>query len=255
MNAGACTALVTGGASGLGLATVERLVEAGANVVLFDLPGAAGEDAAERLRERVAFVPGDVVSESDTRRAVDTAVERFGAVHVNVNCAGIAPGARVVDRDAVPMDLELFRRAVDVNLLGTFNSLRLCAAQMARQEPVGSERGVIVMTASTSAFEGQVGQSAYAASKGGVVGLTLAAARDLAPHAIRVVSIAPGLFDTGLARTLPERQWERMLDQVAFPKRAGRPKEFARLVVDIIENEMFNGETVRLDAGIRMPIR
>jgi NAD(P)-dependent dehydrogenase (short-subunit alcohol dehydrogenase family) len=179
------------------------------------------------------------------------AVERFGGLHVNVNCAGIGTGGRIVGRDG-PMDLAVFQRVVDVNLVGTFNSLRLSATQMVRQEPIGSERGVIVMTASTSAFEGQIGQAAYAASKGGVVGLTLAAARDLSTHAIRVVSIAPGLFETPLSRSISERQWSRLLEQAAYPKRPGHPREFARLVIDVIENEMFNGETIRLDAGIRM---
>jgi NAD(P)-dependent dehydrogenase (short-subunit alcohol dehydrogenase family) len=247
------TALVTGGASGLGLATVERLVAAGASAVVLDLPSSQGKAVAERLGGAVRFVPADVTDPDAVAAAISAAGE-LGTLRVMVNCAGIGTAARVVGRDG-PFPLELFRKTIEVNLVGTFNVLRLAAAAIATAEPVEGERGVIVNTASAAAFDGQIGQAAYSASKGGVVGMTLPVARDLAGLLIRVVTIAPGLFETPMLAALPEEARVSLGAQVPHPSRLGRPAEYADLVHHIIENPMLNGETIRLDGAIRMAPR
>jgi len=241
-------ALVTGGASGLGLATAQALAARGAQVVIVDLPSSQGEAEAAALGGR--FVAGDVTSEADVTHAVD-AVEDLRIV---VNCAGIGPSHRVVGRDG-PHPLAAFKRVIEVNLVGTFNVLRLGAARMAEAEPVAGERGVIINTASVAAFEGQVGQAAYSASKPGIVGLTIVTARDLATLMIRVCTIAPGTFDTPLLGTLSEEFRQSLAAVVPHPRRLGRPDEFAALALHIVENQMLNGETIRLDGAIRMPPR
>jgi NAD(P)-dependent dehydrogenase (short-subunit alcohol dehydrogenase family) len=244
------SALVTGGASGLGRATAELLLERGARVVLFDLPTSAGEEVARELGSAARFVAGDVTSEEDARAAVTAA----GELRIAVNCAGIGAGARIVGRDG-PYPLDVFRRVIEVNLVGTFNVMRLAAARMAELEPVDGERGVIVNTASIAAFEGQVGQAAYTASKAGIVGLTICAARDLATLLVRVCTIAPGTFDTPLLGRLDERFRQSLADAIPHPRRLGRPAEYAMLAAHIVENPVLNGETIRLDGGLRMAPR
>lgn len=256
-------ALVAGGASGLGRATAERLAGAGAAVVIADLPGSDGAEVADQLGDRVRFVPADVTDADAVAAAVEVAGE-LGRLNVAVNCAGIGPPARVVARDGSPHDLAGFRKVVEVNLIGSFNVLRLAAAEMVRHDPedpeeVGSggaeERGVIVNTASAAAYDGQIGQAAYSASKGGIVGMTLPIARDLADKQIRVVTIAPGLFKTPLLMGLSEEALASLGTQVPHPSRLGYPSEYAQLVQAIIENPMLNGETIRLDGAIRMAPR
>jgi NAD(P)-dependent dehydrogenase (short-subunit alcohol dehydrogenase family) len=250
-----CVALVTGGASGLGEATVRRFVAAGAKAVILDRPGSAGEDLAGALGARVAFVPADVTSADEVSAAVARAVERFGTLHVAVNCAGVGAAMRTVTKQG-PMPLEIFAKVIAINLTGTFNVVRLAAAQMARNAPnEEGERGVIVNTASAAAFDGQIGQAAYSASKGGVVAMTLPVARDLASLGIRVVTVAPGTFDTPMLAMLPEEQRSALAAQIPFPSRLGRPAEFAALVCHVVENAMLNGETIRLDGALRMPPR
>jgi NAD(P)-dependent dehydrogenase (short-subunit alcohol dehydrogenase family) len=244
------SALVTGGASGLGRATAELLLERGARVVLFDLPTSAGAEVARELGSAASFVAGDVTSEEDARAAVAAA----GDLRIAVNCAGIGSGARIVGRDG-PYPLDRFRRVIEVNLVGTFNVLRLAAARMAELEPVDGERGVIVNTASIAAFEGQVGQAAYSASKAGIVGLTICAARDLASALIRVCTIAPGTFDTPLLGALDERFRQSLADAIPHPRRLGQPPEYAKLAAHIVENQVLNGETIRLDGALRMAPR
>jgi NAD(P)-dependent dehydrogenase (short-subunit alcohol dehydrogenase family) len=246
-------ALVTGGASGLGLATVRRLVKSGATVVVLDLPASAGAEVAAELGEAARFVPGDVTSEADVTRAVDAAAE-LGQLRITVNCAGMGIPARTVGRNG-PAAMDGFVRTVTVNLFGTFNVIRLAAAAMAKTEPVDGERGVVVNTASVAAFDGQIGQAAYSASKGGIVGMTLPVARDLASSFIRVVTIAPGIFETPLLGTLSEEIRDSLGKQVPHPSRLGQPAEYAALVAHIVENPMLNGETIRLDGAIRMAPR
>jgi NAD(P)-dependent dehydrogenase (short-subunit alcohol dehydrogenase family) len=243
-------ALVTGGASGLGLATAEMLAAGGARVALLDLDEGRLASAAGRLGG--IGIACDVSDAASAERAVAAALEAHGAARILVNCAGIAPPARIVGRGG-PMPLADFARVIQVNLIGTFNLMRLAAAAMAALEPDdGGERGVIVATASVAAFEGQIGQAAYAASKGGVAALTLPAARELARHGIRVVTIAPGIFETPMLRSLPDSVQESLAASVPFPKRLGRPEEYALLVRHILENPMLNGEVIRLDGAIRM---
>jgi NAD(P)-dependent dehydrogenase (short-subunit alcohol dehydrogenase family) len=243
--------LVTGGASGLGRATAEALLAAGGSVVLCDLERSNGAVVAKEMGDRAVFAPTDVTSEEDVRAAVAVAVERFGGLHIAVNCAGIGWAQRTITRDG-PHDMKIFELVVRVNLIGTFNVIRLTADQMSKQEPIGEERGVIVNTASVAAFDGQIGQAAYSASKSGVVGMTLPIARDLAGRLIRVCTIAPGTFDTPMLAGLPEPQRRALAEQIPHPKRLGEPSEYAALVRHIVENPMLNGETIRLDGAIRM---
>ncbi|MDF5752149.1 SDR family NAD(P)-dependent oxidoreductase [Spongiactinospora sp. TRM90649] len=246
-------ALVTGGASGLGLATVRELRAAGADVVILDLPSSGGEAVAEEIGSHVCFVPGDVTDEKDVAAAVAACAAR-GPLRAVVNCAGIGNAVRTVGaRGAFP--LNEFAAVVTVNLVGTFNVVRLAAEQIARTDAVDGERGVIVNTASVAAFDGQVGQAAYAASKAGIVGMTLPIARDLATHQIRVATIAPGLFHTPLFATVSDEAIASLNAQTQHPRRLGRPAEFAALAGHIIANPMINGETIRLDGAIRMAPR
>lgn len=245
--------LITGGGSGLGAATAKTLVEAGARVLLADVNAEAGAARVAELGEgRARFVRTDVTSEVDGRAAVEAALESFGALHGLANCAGVAPAEKVLGRNG-PHGLDSFSRAININLVGSFNMLRLAAEAMARNEPdAGGERGVIVNTASVAAFDGQIGQAAYAASKAGVVGMTLPIARELARHGIRVMTIAPGIFETPMMAGMPQEVRDSLGASVPFPPRLGRPDEFAALVRHIVENSMLNGEVIRLDGAIRM---
>jgi len=249
------TFLVTGGSSGLGAACTRRLADAGANVVIADVNEEDGRQLAAEWGDSVRFVHVDVTDEDSVQAAVATALDAFDGLHGLVNCAGVAIAARVVGRDG-PHDLASFSKVIQVNLIGTFNVIRLAAAAMMNNEAnEAGERGVIVNTASVAAFEGQIGQAAYSASKGGVVALTLPVARELARYGIRVMVIAPGIFDTRMLAGLPEKARQSLGEQVPFPPRLGRPAEFAALVHAIIENEMLNGEVIRLDGAIRMAPR
>jgi len=228
------------------------IVAAGGRVIVADVNEAAGRTAAARLGASARFVRTDVTSEADVQQAIATAVKEFGAFTGLVNAAGIGPAARVVGRDG-PMPLDQFARVIQINLIGTFNVMRLAAAAMMNNQPAPSgERGVIVNTASVAAYEGQIGQAAYAASKGGIVSMTLPIARELARFGIRVVTIAPGIFDTPMLAAMPESIRESLGQQVPFPSRLGRPAEYAALVCHVFENEMLNGEVIRLDGAIRM---
>ncbi|AGT11236.1 3-hydroxyacyl-CoA dehydrogenase [Paracoccus aminophilus] len=244
--------LITGAGSGLGFAVARMAVEAGGRVLLVDLNRAAGEAAARSLGPLARFQSADVTSEAEGEAAVTAALEAFGQIDVLVNCAGVAPGEKIVGRDG-PHRLDSFARAISVNLIGTFNMLRLAATAMTAN-PVGpsGERGVIVNTASIAAFDGQIGQAAYAASKGGVAALTLPAARELARHGIRVVTIAPGIFETPMMAGLPAEVQAALGASVPFPSRLGDPAEYAALVRHILENQMLNGEVIRLDGALRM---
>jgi NAD(P)-dependent dehydrogenase (short-subunit alcohol dehydrogenase family) len=247
--------LISGGASGLGRATAEALAGAGGSVVIADVNEAAGQEAASVLGARARFVRTDATSEDAVRAAVACAVEAFGGLHGAVSTAGIGTAAKVLGKNG-PHALELFAKTITVNLVGTFNVIRLAAEAMAKNAPQESgERGVIVNTASIAAFDGQIGQAAYSASKGGVVGMTLPIARELAALGIRVVTIAPGIFDTPLLAGLPEAARVSLGQQVPFPSRLGRPAEFAALVRHVVENEMLNGEVIRLDGALRMAPR
>lgn len=253
------TFLVTGGGSGLGAATARNLAENGAKVLVADLDEEAGESLAGEIGDAARFVKTDVTDEKSTHAAVDTAVHELGGLHGVVNCAGVAIGAKVLGKNG-PHELEAFAKVLQVNVVGTFNVIRLAAAVMKWNDPVGSvegggERGVIVNTASVAAFDGQIGQAAYSASKGGVVSMTLPIARELAKHGIRVMTIAPGIFDTPMMAGLPEEARESLGRQVPFPSRLGKPEEYAALARHIIENEMLNGEVIRLDGAIRMSPR
>ncbi len=246
---------VTGGGSGLGEATAIGLAAAGGRVLVADVDTARGEKVAADIGEAARFVRVDVTDESSVQRGVDRAVEAFGALHGAVSCAGVAIARRVLSKEG-PHPLDRFDAVVRVNLVGTFNVVRLVAAAMAGNEPgQDGERGVIVNTASIAAFDGQVGQAAYSASKGGVVGLTLPLARELGRSGIRVVTIAPGIFETPMMALLPDAARQALIDQTVFPNRLGSPPEFASLVRHIVENPMLNGEVIRLDGAIRMPPR
>ncbi|PZC80406.1 hypothetical protein B5X24_HaOG214708 [Helicoverpa armigera] len=246
--------LVTGGASGLGRATVEQLLKQGGRVIICDLPSSSGQETAKQLKENVAFVPVDVTSEQDIKNALQTTVDKFGRLDVVVNCAGVATASRVYNfKKDQPFDLKSFQRTIEVNLIGTFNVIRLSAGLIGKNAPdADGQRGVIVNTASVAAFDGQIGQAAYSASKAGVVGMTLPIARDLAKQGIRVVTIAPGLFRTPMMEMLPEPAIKSLEATVPFPPRLGAPSEFALLVQSIIQNPMLNGETIRLDGSLRM---
>lgn len=254
MDISGASALVTGGASGLGRATARRLYDAGASVILVDLPSSGGLAYAAELGDNAHFVPGDVTDPEQMAAAVEAAMNA-GPLRVAVNCAGIATPGKVLGRNGV-LPLEDFARVIQVNLIGTFNVSRLAAQAMAETEPVRtggtSERGVIINTASVAAFDGQIGQPAYSASKGGVAAMTLPLARELARHLIRVVTIAPGIFETPMMAGLPQEAQDSLAQQVPHPSRLGRPDEYAALAAHIIENQMLNGETIRLDGAIRM---
>jgi NAD(P)-dependent dehydrogenase (short-subunit alcohol dehydrogenase family) len=243
-------AVVTGGASGLGLATTKRLLDAGAQVVVMDI---RGKEAVAELGERATFAETDVTDEAAVAAALDTA-ESLGPLRIVINCAGTGNAIKTLGKDG-PFPLDAFRKVVEINLIGTFNVIRLGAERIAKTEPIGEERGVIVNTASVAAFDGQIGQAAYSASKGGVVGMTLPIARDLSRDLIRVVTIAPGLFDTPLLAGLPEPARESLGKQVPHPSRLGKPDEYGALAVHIVENPMLNGEVIRLDGAIRMAPR
>ncbi len=246
-------AVITGGASGLGAATARRLHAAGANVALLDLPTADGGALVDELGERAVFVPADVTDPDAVTEAIAQARE-LGELRVAVNCAGVGWAARVLGREG-PHDLDLFRTVIGINLIGSFNVLRLAAAAMADNEPVDGDRGVIINTASIAAYDGQVGQIAYSASKGGVVGMTLPAARDLARHQIRVLTIAPGTFDTPMLAGLPDEARDALAEDIPHPHRLGQPDEYGLLVHQLIENPYLNGEVVRLDGSLRMKAR
>ncbi|SDI16636.1 3-hydroxyacyl-CoA dehydrogenase [Pseudomonas panipatensis] len=245
--------LITGGGSGLGAATAKMLVDAGAKVLLADVNAEAGAArVAELGADKARFVRTDVTSEADGRAAVDAALESFGALHGLANCAGVAPAEKILGRNGVH-GLESFARTVNINLIGSFNMLRLAAEAMARNTPdAGGERGVIINTASVAAFDGQIGQAAYAASKSAVVGMTLPIARELARQGIRVMTIAPGIFETPMMAGMPQEVRDSLGASVPFPPRLGRPDEYAALARHIIENSMLNGEVIRLDGAIRM---
>jgi len=253
MDVGNAVALVTGGASGLGLATAKELHGKGAKVVILDLPTSQGEAIAKELGDGAVFAAADVTDEAQVSAALDAA-EELGPLRVTVNCAGIGNAHKTVGKEG-PFPLDGFLKVVNVNLVGTFNVIRLAAARISKTEPVGEERGVIVNTASVAAFDGQVGQAAYSASKGGIVGMTLPIARDLANLKIRVVTIAPGLFHTPLFAAAPQKVIDSLGAQVPHPSRLGDPTEYAALARHIVENPMLNGETIRLDGAIRMAPR
>jgi NAD(P)-dependent dehydrogenase (short-subunit alcohol dehydrogenase family) len=253
MELAGASAVVTGGASGLGEATTRRLVAGGAKVVILDRDEAKGQALAKELGGAADYTPADVTSPDDVGAAVAHADE-LAPLRVAVNCAGVGWAGRVVARDGTPHDLDLFHTVLSINLIGTFNVLRLAAAAMARHDPTAEgERGVVVNTASIAAFDGQIGQIAYAASKAGVVGLTLPAARDLAAIGVRVLTIAPGTFDTPMLALLPQEQRDLLAKGVPFPRRLGSPDDFAALVEHIVANSYLNGETIRLDGALRMP--
>lgn len=246
-------AVVTGGASGLGRATAERLVASGAKVVIADL-APDGDEAAAQIGGGTRFVHADVTN-TDQMNAVFDAAEEMGTLRAVVHCAGRGGPIRVVDREGNPGSLEVYETVVRINLIGSFNVLRLGAARMAKNEPVDGERGVVIMTASVAAFEGQIGQIPYASAKAGIVGMTIVAARDLASHQIRVCTIAPGTFDTPILQRVKPEVRDGLAAAIPHPRRLGRPDEFAMLAQQIIENPMLNGETIRLDGAIRMPPR
>jgi len=247
-----CTFVVTGGASGLGEGTVKMLAEGGANVVIADLQSDKGEALVKQLGSKACFAKCDVTSESDGQAAVDLALKHFGGLQGLINCAGIAIAERTVKKDG-PHGLGSFSRVIGINLIGTFNMIRLAAVAMAKGAAnAAGERGVIVNTASVAAFDGQIGQAAYSASKGGIVGMTLPVARDLSRDGIRVCTIAPGIFETPMLLGMPRDVQEALAKQVPFPPRLGKPADYASLVRHIVENEMLNGETIRLDGAIRM---
>lgn len=252
MNLKNSTALITGGASGLGAAAVRQFAASGANVVILDRDGDKAQALADEIGANARAAAADITSESEVQDAIALALEVFGALHININCAGIGMALRTTSKNG-PHPLDVFETVIKINLIGTFNVLRLCATAMAKNEPnENGERGVIVNTASVAAYDGQIGQAAYSASKGGIVGMTLPVARDLARDGIRVCTIAPGIFDTPLLAALPESARESLGQQVPFPPRLGKPDEYALLAEHIVTNTMLNAETIRLDGGIRM---
>jgi len=246
-------AIVTGGGSGLGAASAEKLASEGARVTIFDMNGETGRAQAAKIGG--TFIKVNVTDAASVGEALAAADKQYGVARVLVNCAGIAYGGKTVGKEFVPHPLDQFRKVIEVNLIGTFNVIAQFAARLAQAEPIGEERGVIVNTASVAAFEGQVGQAAYSASKGGVVGMTLPIARDLAQLGIRVVTIAPGIFYTPMMASMPQNVQDSLGKQVPFPSRLGTPEEYAQLVHSIVTNPMINGETIRIDGAIRMPPR
>jgi NAD(P)-dependent dehydrogenase (short-subunit alcohol dehydrogenase family) len=250
------TALVTGGCSGLGHATAIALRAAGMNVVLFDLNEELGHQRVEELgKEHTAFFKVDVTNEDNVRAALTKAVETFGDIRLCVNCAGVAPASRLLNREGEPTDQSGFEKTLQINVFGSYNVARLAAAHMAKLEPLGeaNERGLIINTASVAGYDGQIGQTAYAASKGAIISLTLPMARDLAPVGIRVNTIAPGVMGTPMLLGMPDKVQDALVANVQFPKRLGLPEEFAKLVIHMTENAYLNGETIRLDGALRMP--
>lgn len=246
-------ALITGGASGLGEATARRILEQGGSVVLVDLPGGRGESVAEEMGDRARFAPADVRSEEQVRAAIEVAAG-LGTLRIVVNCAGVATPGRILSKRGT-LGLDDYASVVEINLIGTFNVMRLAAEAMAGNEPVGGDRGLIVMTASVAAYDGQIGQAAYASSKGGIVALTICAARDLADKGIRVMTIAPGVMETPMMDGLPGEVKESLEALVPHPSRLGKPSEYAALVAHLVDNPLLNGEVIRLDGALRMPPR
>jgi NAD(P)-dependent dehydrogenase (short-subunit alcohol dehydrogenase family) len=247
--------IVTGGASGLGLVTCQQLAKQGAKIVAFDLNEEAGQALVEELKGQAIFAKVDVTDAASVETGIAQAVEAFGTIHVCINCAGVAPGGKTVGRNGA-LPLEKFSQVININLIGTFNVLRLAAEQMAKNEPGSDgERGVIINTASVAAFDGQMGQSAYAASKAGVVGMTLPIARDLAKLGIRIMTIAPGIFDTPMMKGMTDEVRDPLIEMVQNPKRFGEPEEYAALAAHIISNNYLNGDVIRLDGAIRMEPR
>lgn len=252
MNIQNCVALVTGGASGLGEATVRNIVSKGGKAVVADLSEERGRMLKEELGNSIIFVKTDVTKEEDVRMALDNGIETFGYINMVVNCAGIGVAQKVLNRKG-PHSLDDFSKVISINLIGSFNVIRLAAERMKENEPnAEGERGVIVNTASVAAFDGQIGQAAYSASKGGIVGMTLPIAREFASFGVRVMTIAPGLFHTPMFDSLPAEARDSLGKMVPFPSRLGYPEEYAQLVQSIIENPMLNGDTIRLDGAIRM---
>lgn len=246
------TAIVTGGASGLGEAAALRLANAGANVVIADLNEEKGTALAQKIGDKAVFVKANMTSTDDIKKVCATAMDKFGAVHILVNNAGIGSAGRTIGKDG-PWNIDWFKMVIDINLVGAFNMLSNAAFEMNKNEPDDSnEKGVIINVASVAAFDGQIGQAAYSASKGGVVAMTLPVARDLSRHNIRVCTVAPGIFDTPMMQQLPEAARASLGQQVPFPQRLGNPDEFAALIQHIVENSYLNGETIRLDGSIRM---
>ena len=245
-------AMVTGGASGLGEACVRQFCAEGANAAVLDLDHTKGRRLVDELGSQAVYCETDVTSEPSVQDAVDQTLAAYGAIHIVINCAGVGTPAKVLSKNG-PMDLNHFNRVVQINLVGTLNVIRLAAAQMVLNTPnQDGEKGVVINTASAAAYDGQIGQAAYSASKAGVVGMTLPIAREFADYGIRVVTVAPGLFKTPMLESLPEKVQAALGQMVPFPKRLGKPSEFARLAKDIVENTMLNGETIRLDGAIRM---
>jgi 3-hydroxyacyl-CoA dehydrogenase/3-hydroxy-2-methylbutyryl-CoA dehydrogenase len=250
-----CMAVVTGGASGLGEASVRSLCASGARVAIFDIAVERGEKLAAELGPNCVFIPADVTSDEASRAAVEKTVSAFGTINVAINCAGVGDPGKVLSKKG-PMPLAFFNRVIQINLVGTFNIIRLAVEQMVKNAPNGEgEKGVIINTASAAAFDGQIGQPAYSASKAGIVGMTLPIARECADYGIRVMTIAPGLFETPMMAGLPESVRVQLAQTAPFPKRLGRPAEYAALVRHIIENAMLNGECIRLDGAVRMTAR
>ncbi|MGB3185031.1 MAG: SDR family NAD(P)-dependent oxidoreductase [Ornithinimicrobium sp.] len=246
-------ALITGGASGLGQATARQILEQGGSVVLVDLPGGHGETVAEEMGDRARFAPADVRNEEQVRAAIDVAAE-LGTLRIVVNCAGVATPGRILSKRGT-LGLDDYATVVEINLIGTFNVMRLAAESMAGNEPLEGDRGLIVMTASVAAYDGQIGQAAYASSKGGIVALNICAARDLADKGIRVMTIAPGVMETPMMDGLPGEVKESLEALVPHPSRLGKPSEYAALVAHLVDNPLLNGEVIRLDGALRMPPR
>ena len=254
MNLQETVAIVTGGASGLGEATVRYLVAQGAKVGILDRPNSPGAQLATELGDAALFVAADVTDTPSVQRALDDVVEKYGRLTAAINCAGVGMAGRVLGRDGDPLDLDTYTMVIQINLIGTFNVLRIAASHMARNEPdAEGERGVIINTASAAAYDGQIGQVAYAASKGGVVAMTLPIARDLAKRGIRCMTIAPGTFDTPMMAMVSDEFRHQLEAQIPFPSRMGKPSEFGKLAGDIISNPYLNGEVIRIDGSLRMP--
>ena len=248
-------ALITGGASGLGLATANKLLSSGAKIMLVDLNEDNVKKASENLGDKTAFAIANVTDEDSVAECIKSTVDKFGGIHIVVNCAGIGSASKTVGKDGAH-PLQYFKTVIDINLTGTFNVLRLAAVEMGNNEPAeDGECGVIINTASVAAFDGQIGQAAYSASKGGIVGLTLPIAREFSKLGIRVCTIAPGLFETPMLAGLPDKAVQSLIDSTLFPHRLGKPSEYGQLVLSIFENDMLNGETIRLDGSVRLAPR